>query len=374
MIAAIAIVAVFVGIFAALPRSEKQPEETGYVPTEADRILTEVLYSEALPVSSEAAGIADEFIPEAPLSGKLIFSGKNRDAAEYMKIFSLDVSSATATPEVFQQYLNFGAFGTEFKDVTDPQSDYFVSAVTIHPLRHEDSFGLHEVSAKDELVTYMRNASSTGERYFSWSSEANLLAFSRTSQSHGPMADNLQLQNWETVIFDPEARTVVKVIDDAVQAHWSPDGTSLIYLKADGLYTASLEGGVETLVIALEGDGQVLLNAMTALSPDGKYFAWTIPGHGIIVMYEIESWAPFTMKELGRIEQSNTQFYWPVFSPDGNYYSVQAIDVVTNGSGGRIDPRFEIRPTLGKNIVFTHPLKEYDFSNFFTDSWITDGE
>jgi hypothetical protein len=99
---------------------------------------------------------------------------------------------------------------------------------------------------------------------------------------------------------------------------------------------------------------------------------WAIPGTGLIVMNEITSWDPVTINEIGRISVPDTEYYWPQFSPDGDYYVVQAISVPQEEGALRYDARLEIRPTRNREIVVSHSLDAFDFSAFFIDAWMAE--
>ena len=108
---------------------------------------------------------------------------------------------------------------------------------------------------------------------------------------------------------------------------------------------------------------------MSDLSPNKQFFVWTSGTAGLIAMNEITSWEPFEIVERGRIS-GGSQYYFPQFSPDSNYYVVQAIDFLQTGTTERLNPRFEIRPTLGRAIVGTLPLDGFSFNNLITDTWV----
>lgn len=368
ILTAVVALSAWAGTYIALHQTGTKNEK--YIPTALDKALIQLLDSEALPQAGEAPTLADEFTPQEPLNGRIMLSGRERGTVNSMHMISLDVATSSDF-QAFPTYLTVSALA-EFKDVTDPQSGYFVSAVSQYPLVYEDGFGIHDINTTDKTFKYLKSASSTGERYLDWSPTAKLLAFSRTTDKHIEKVDNIQIQNWETVVLDPEKEEIVKTIADATQPQWSPDGTTLIYLKEDGLYATTLADGEEVKIVGIDTDagGKFLVNTMIEVSPDGTHLVWTIPGRGVVIMYEIESWAPFTLKELGRIEQGDTQFFWPAFSPDGNYYVVEAISEPAAPGAGRTNPRLEVRPTLGKNIIYTRSLSAFDFNNLFIDSWI----
>lgn len=348
-----------------------------YTLSPEDKALMELLHAEAVPASAPtatttgASELQENFdTSDNPLNGTVIFSGRKLNSTSSVQLFGLDVADASSTPTVFPALAKVSSLA-EFMDVSDPNSGFFTSAVSPYSLMLEaDDFGIHLVDPVEETLTYITSASSTRERNLAWSESAQLLAYSRLQTRYEKSFDTIQTKNWEIAIVDPVNDALVQVITEAVQPVWSPDGTKLVYLKNDGLYVYQLDTQQETKVLGAAEGGQFLATSMINVSPDGKYLIWTTPGLGLIVMNEIVSWDSFALKELGRIEDADTQFYWPQFSPDGAYYVVQAIDDPIDGRPGRSNERLEIRPTLGKNIVYSYLLNEFDFNSFFTDSWI----
>lgn len=341
-----------------------------------DKILTDILHSEAIPVGAPEDTLLNYGLAEIgedvehALSGKLIFSGVPLDVRSSIQLYSLDMSSPSSAPVLFRPKLQVSSL-IEFEDVTDPLSNFYLSTVTQYSFHFEaDGFGIHAFDSNDGSLKYLKSASSTRERHLDWSPTAKLLAYSRLETAASSNIDTIPIQNWEVAIIDPEEDVVVKVISDAVQPKWSPDGTQIIYLKADGLYSYTLDTAAEVRILGATSDGQFLSTSMIEVSPDGKYIVWTVPGSGVIIMNEVLSWAPFTIKELGRIHEEKTQYYWPQFSPNGEYYAVQAIQDPVGDQAGRTNQRFEIRPTLSRSVIETIPLPNFNFNSLFTDSWI----
>jgi hypothetical protein len=139
-------------------------------------------------------------------------------------------------------------------------------------------------------------------------------------------------------------------------------------LEPDGLYAHEIASGTASKIVPFSS-GKALATTMYAVSPDGRHLVLTVPKAGVIVVYEISSWSPVALREIGRIHEGKTEFYWPQFSPDGAAYAVQAIDTAPLGETTRQHPRIEIRPAEGRIILRSFPLEDFDFNALFTDTW-----
>jgi hypothetical protein len=127
---------------------------------------------------------------------------------------------------------------------------------------------------------------------------------------------------------------------------------------------------METEVAGLPEGGVSIATSMMDVSEDGKYLIWTSAKSGMIAISEIVSWETMELKEIGRMQVPDTEFYWPVFSPDGTYYAVQAIDKLVGEDFVRKNARIEVRPTNSRTVVYTHSLEDFFFDGLFTDDWI----
>ena len=172
------------------------------------------------------------------------------------------------------------------------------------------------------------------------------------------------------VILDPTSQGILKAIPNAYQPKWSPDGTKLVYLKADGLYIYDYKTEVEKKIGTVTAGIKVLSMSMIDLSPDGKTIIWIAGRSGVITLKRIMSWETLEVVDIGQIKIPGTEFYGPQFSPDGQFYVLQAIDTLKNGDAERQNPRLEIRSIKAKEVVKSIPLNGFNFDAFFTDDWV----
>jgi hypothetical protein len=210
------------------------------------------------------------------------------------------------------------------------------------------------------------------ERNFAWSSDKKLLAFNRmrTDLQSGFYDDLLPVENWETVVVDPEKDLVLTTITESSNPQWSPDGSKLVYLKRDGLYVRDISGTDGKRVVAIPEDGVVTTMSMIAVSPDGKKLLWSIAKAGVITLYEIIDWETFTITEKARMQTEGVEYYWPLFSPDSNFFAVQAIDALKGDALFRENPRMEIRGIGNREPSQVVSLTEFNFDQLFTDTWV----
>jgi hypothetical protein len=353
--------------------TEKQPQQQQQeIPTRQHEL--EALYSqEAMPAAPEGADPRDygltEDAPEGAPDGFIFFSTVPVNTRALTQIYALDVTKQQSDAVSLIPDRARSGFA-EFTD-KDAPSDFFLNTIDENYADDADKDGtrIQELDAETGTFKTFTSATGTYEQSIAYAKESKRLAFNRLGVPFRSYTDLVPIRNWEVVITDPEKDTLLTVIPGAVQPKWSPDGEKLVYLKADGLYVYDLKNATETKVVTAT-EGQILATSKMDVSPDGKYLITTVAKAGIIIVSEITSWEPFTLKELGRIQGTGTEYYWPQFSYDSKYYVVQAIDAALPGSVDRLHPRFEIRPIMSRTIVQSIPIDAFNFEAFFTDTWV----
>lgn len=329
--------------------------------------------SEGAPVSGQGTGAnygLSEGSGGASLSGMLFFSAKHADAqSNQLYIYSLDLSDENAEPVQFEMGLFSGRM-IEFTDPNDP-SDYYLNAFTQESsVDDPDGYGIHYHDSASGETVYVEGVAGLSERVLEWSETAGLLAFNSINESaNDPLTDRLRVINWQVQVVDPQSPENPRIIEGAHNPKWSPDGSTLLYMRENGLYAFNIASSSETHVMGVPDGSQIIATTRFDVSSDGKYLVWTTAKAGLITMFEIDSWEPVVLTELGRIQLEGTEFYWPQFSPDGNYYAVQTIDSLQDPTLGRTNARFEVRPTLGREVVRSYTIGGFDFNSFFTDDW-----
>lgn len=338
--------------------------------------VTYMYASETLPAAEEGKdpfnhGLdAEADSADTPL-GTILFSGRKiRDVDKYTQIFALDLAGTSTTeptpyiPEYFTSAM------AEFIDPASP-SDFFTLTASEYSIANEpDGVSVHHYDAETGTVQPFDEVTGLYERSISWSEESGNLAYGRFAANYETDIDLLSLDNWEVVVFNPETNSVVTIIQGALYPHWSPDGNKLVFLKTGGLYAYDLTAQTEQAVLTLPEGGISIATSMMDLSEDGTHLIWASAKSGMIAINEILSWDTLELNEIGRMQVPDTEFYWPVFSPDGKYYAVQAIDKLKGNDFVRKNARIEVRPLESRTVVYSHSVEDFIFDALFTDDWI----
>lgn len=359
----------FVVIFAAgvlflNMRTEVEQEASGSKPDETvEEPDAGIVYNYGLDGKSMEGG--------AGISGTLYFSSWKDGDQVPISIYSLNLDEAD--PEFVTPNQNFPRMAVDFVSKNNPSLAYFVMG---KPSIRDNVFrtGIYSYDyAQASGLLELDVSPAVSKRELTWSQAAGLLAYTaRRGGSEGDYDRTINLNEWYIATFNPESGEEFIVEEAGSHPHWSPDGTKMLYLREEGLFVYDFTTFSRNLIIGLadDGDGTVGGSSMLGLSPDGRYLVWSTPSLQLLTIYEITSWDTMTINELGRIQTDGTEYYWPVFSPDSNYYVVQAIDAV-EGSDERVNPRLEFRYVLGREVIKSIPLDEFDFMRAFTDDWTT---
>ena len=306
-------------------------------------------------------------------TGVIAFTGVNEAISGNSNIYLWEVGNPDALDAYIAPFIATSSMTTfiEFENIENPNT-FFANMISSYSTAGKDYQRpeIHRLDIASGTIRYYPGLSSeVTARDLQYSPESQLLAFSRMKKPFAGSADMAFIGRWEVMVFDPNNNNWVDRIDGATDPLWSPDGTKLIVTKEDGFYLYDLPTKELTKILGVEEDGRLLTVTMSDLSPNKQFFVWTSGTAGLIAMNEITSWEPFEIVERGRIS-GGSQYYFPQFSPDSNYYVVQAIDFLQTGTTERLNPRFEIRPTLGRAIVGTLPLDGFSFNNLITDTWV----
>ena len=332
--------------------------------------MRDLYNSESVPTSAGGADAETRTIGEGESSivpiGRIIFSGQIIGSPRVSHLFALDLGSGTTAPERLMP-ASPTSMMAEFADPSDPTKIFYLSEVTTN------DFAIHATDLETGETDVFPDGRGQGIRSFEWSESGQMLAFNRMNKMPDSTVDLTELENWEIVILNA-AGEQINAIDKARQPKWSPDGTKLLYFRVDGLYLMDLEDNSEVKIQDVGEGGRITGTTMMDLSANGTTLVWTTAKRGTISLFEITSWDEFEFNELGRIETADTEYYWPVISPEGAFYVVQAIDGFKfneeQGIEIRENPRFEVRPIDSRTVAYSYPLDSFAFNLLFTDDWI----
>jgi hypothetical protein len=342
-----------------------------HVPSQ-EEILQGYVATEALPAAPEGKdpynyGLDDSSSVLVEPSGYIFFTGVEKSTGR-MNEWYYDLSAPEAGPASFLPRLPSSGM-IEFENVAAPSGTFYLTAVSSSSrlLEKGSPLGIHRFNFAQGYADYLSSTRSSLQRGLALSPDRLTLAFSH-GNSGVAEADLYLLSNWSSALVDVASNTISAEVSGAIQPKWSPDGSKILFMKTDGLYLYTVATHEQEKVLAIPESGQMLTSSMYDVSPDGKRLIMTIPKKGVIIVNNIVTWEPFTLQEVGRIHEDATEYYWPQFSADGLYYTVQAITGAAR-SDQRSDPRLEVRPILSRKVTMSLPLGNFDFNRLFTDTW-----
>ena len=319
----------------------------------------------------ENVGLNDTSVSRAGVEGVLVLSGASwASAASEFKTYSLDLTGETPTLTNESERFNiFSSSFVEFENKQEP-NDFFFRA--LRPATTSDGVpfllnALYHAAFPDE-VSELSDALAQQFGIMDYSPSAGSLAYASLRDTENVDGDISLVWNWDVLVADKD-NELVQTIDGAANPVWSPDGQRLFYTKAEGLYAYDFEAEAEVSLLSInisEPNEAVRIGTMFGISPDGRYLILTAQGSGQIEVYEVLP-EPLTLQFVGRIVDRGTAFSWPVVSPDGATYAVLARDIVSSKPE---NPRVEVRGILGREVVFSYPLSDFNPANVFIDDWI----
>ena len=166
-------------------------------------------------------------------------------------------------------------------------------------------------------------------------------------------------------IYTAKEGQVAGVVTHGAYPHWSPDGSSILYVADDGLHQYVLTSGNDTLVWPVVGKA-TSMRMMLTVSKDGTMFAWTNPLHEQILVASIISWSPFSAREQTRIP---VFAFWPVFSPDDTELAFEQVNWSTNPTAQPSNPRLTVYNLKTGRMRELVNLSPFDQTKMFVSDW-----
>ena len=194
------------------------------------------------------------------------------------------------------------------------------------------------------------------------SSKGNRVVFS-TPPTNSDVADAALIPDkWKIDIVSQGGTP--KTIAHGLYPHWSPDGTSILYVSDEGLRLYHVSSSTDEIVFNLEGGTASSLMALS-VSRDGTHLAWTDPNHSKLMIAHIYSWSPFS----ANVEKIlNVQAFAPVYAPDGAHI---AFEQVTPGASSTTATTnlvmYDIKADTFSSLM---SLDQYDQSRLFITDWV----
>ncbi len=341
-----------------------------------DTSLGELYSNEVGPVSSEGDenfGITGGRVTEE-LGGVIIFSSrKPTPVTPDIQIHALDILSTNGSGVVNLIPDYFTSAMASFIDVFNPADFYLLAMSNTSSEQDPDKRAIHHYKA-GKGIKPLYETFGEAERNLDVSTDGRFVTFNRKITESDSYTDSVYINNWESAVLDTESGELVAVIPHS----WSPElvdnGQYLVYLKKDGLFSYDMSTGLESPLVRVS-DGQVNATGMLDVSNDDSQLLWTTAKRGLITLFNLttDAEAEFdkvSVKAIGQISEEGSEFYAPKFSPGGEYYVVQAIDVLKGDDFLRKNPRLEIRAITGRGVVMSHDISDFWFDSFFTDQWL----
>jgi WD40 repeat protein len=225
---------------------------------------------------------------------------------------------------------------------------------------------IQKYNVETGALTAFRSIGMESVSELSLSSDSSHLAFTRLNEN---LSGNTVMSKREVIIVNIDKDIIVASIPNASQPKWSPDGRKLLYFHSDGLYIRDMFEDEDSIVVGITDGGQ-LMSSMFDVSSDGRYLVWTSGTKGVIIVYEIVSWKNFRVREVGRINSSGEELYWPQFSFDGEYYAVYSFRREIR-SQNMNDVRIDVRRTKEREVLHSYFIpSKFVPATISLDSWI----
>lgn len=198
-----------------------------------------------------------------------------------------------------------------------------------------------------------------------WDAGGAHIAYAVRAEETTPSTQN-SLSSYQVFVTDMTGTT--SAITTGVPQFFSPDGTELFVMQGSGLRMIPLASRAQTTEFVTKAPSVAVPNAhissstklspltKAVLSPDRHRLAWTLPEQGMVQVFGITEWAPFTLvleKELPLTAVD------PVFSPDGN--SLALVDISGDNVGENIYLTVYDLATYASKRIFDMKTLEGEF-------------
>lgn len=305
--------------------------------------------------------LSPNITPQGTIALSIMPVGSTLDRP-YLHLFNLQTDSSISDSETPRVLFSVGSqFDSATSFYAATESDESLS-------NRNDHYQIHFIDLASDTAVPVQVGEGENERYLDWNDQRQLLVYSRqVSGSQHVYEDMIDYKNSELVILDVKNKTET-VVGNGGYGKWSPDGKSLLYMARDGLHMYEIDSKRDRLVVNARQIHNSAITAVTMmdLSPDGNYLIWTTPHLRLLSLFKVTSWEPFAIEEVGRMSDS-VEYYWPQFSPDSQFYVLQAKDTTPGTSP---QTRLEIRQVESRDVVKSFSLEGFDFNKAFIDDWI----
>jgi len=187
-----------------------------------------------------------------------------------------------------------------------------------------------------------------------WSPQGDLIVF--TAMPEGTSAFSYNPEDWNVYVTDLNGKEVL--IGAGTHPQWSPDGSGILALRADGLHLYGSKGGTREKVLDVPGTTAASINYVFDVSNDGKRMALMDAANKIMLVNTIASWSPFVVEPYRTIPM---HAFGVAFSPEARAIAVTEIQ------GAR--PQLSLYNLTTGSVRLLVDLSRYDQMQMFLSDW-----
>ena len=226
--------------------------------------------------------------------------------------------------------------------------------------------GIYQYTIQNKSLRLLARSHDTLPRLPQISLNNDQVVFNESTATTSTSAAFFTPSGWN--IYLASTSSGARLIAHGMYPHWSPDGSTILYLADDGIRMYNLSSSTNALVWPIQG-GKASARMMFTVSRDGTQIAWTNPLYSTITLAHIDSWSPFRMSTI--YSMTDVFAFWPIFSPSGNQLAFEQVDWTTN-------PIQNQQPTNARLTIFdiaSHhrsvvtSLSSFDQMALFVTGW-----
>lgn len=171
------------------------------------------------------------------------------------------------------------------------------------------------------------------------------------------------IDNWNIAIIDLDEKVLDIVIKAATEPEWIFDDSGILFMKTDGLYGLELSTGMITLLA--DSYAQLMTFDDMSVSPKSDTIVFTRPEENTIrkILVTKADDGNVSLIESGQIYSDLISYSSPVFSPNGEFYSLIASTILEVASDSEI-PMYKLEIAIEtRHIEATTVVKNYKIVN-----------
>lgn len=257
-----------------------------------------------------------------------------------------------------------GAVRTPARSLVDPELSIVSAYPDDEPGDDGYTFQLFLVDTRTALaLRQLTIDAAASKRIPQWSPDGTRVTYHALTvpANEIPATDTSDPDAWSVYVTEI-ATGLTREIASGAMPLWSADGMELIYLNARGMASYDFRTDESFQVFMFEN---VTYRDKIGINRAGDRVAWTSP-NGTIRLYRIGADGFLSPELVREIDTGIVDTYWPVFSPDGRYLTVQAIE--RSGDWPRL-PRVVMIDLEHDVVAKVADLSGFNFLEAYTSDW-----